>query len=172
MGPTLSLLTLHRGKVSSRAISFHCSMLKKEEKRPLDCFIVRPMSSQVGNERAATTSAALGTSGSTSATLGWVNPPPGLQLTQVHYLIRHGERTPVRERLQKASPAIPVRWNMCHASKDFRVQVLDVGKGDQVQTKNWKGETLQGVPSEMHVHRRVETTDDKDNALNVRPGDW
>lgn len=130
-----------------------------------------PMSSQ-GVSGGASSSPALGTAGSTSETLGWVAPPPGLELTQVHYLIRHGERTPVRERLQKADPPIPARWNLCHASRDFRVQVLDMGKGSEVQTKNWKGETLHGTPSEMQVQRRVEVTDDKDNALTVRPGDW
>jgi hypothetical protein len=130
-----------------------------------------PMSSQ-GVNGGASSSPALGTAGSTSETLGWVAPPSGLELTQVHYLIRHGERTPVRERLQKANPPIPARWNLCHASRDFRVQVLDVGKGSQVQTKNWMGETLHGTPNEMQVQRRVEVTDDKDNALKIRPGDW
>jgi acid phosphatase len=129
------------------------------------------MSLPMASER-VTHSAALGTSGSTSESLGWLAPPPGLELTQVHYLIRHGERTPVRERLQKANPAIPVRWNLCHASKDFHVRVLDVGKGDHIQTRDWKGQFLQGMPGQMKVQRRVETTDDKDNALSVRPGDW
>lgn len=117
-------------------------------------------------------SAIVGSAGSTTDTLGWVNPPAGLQLAQVHYMIRHGERTPVRERLQKANPPIPTRWSMCHAGQDFKTAVLDIGKGNQVQAKNWKGDIFQGTTNEMKIQRRVESIDDKEKTLPPKTGDW
>lgn len=116
--------------------------------------------------------AIVGTSGSTSSTLGWVDPPSSLELTQVHYLIRHGERTPVRTRLLTASPPVPARWNMCHAGKDFRAAVLDVGRGGDIQTSNWKGEKFQGSSNDMQIKRRIESTDGKDKILPVESGEW
>lgn len=116
--------------------------------------------------------AIVGTSGSTTSTLGWVEPPASLELTQVHYLIRHGERTPVRTRLLNASPPIPARWDMCHAGKDFRAAVLDLGQGKEIQSKNWKGDVFQGTPHDMNIKRRVESTDHKEKILPVASGEW
>lgn len=117
-------------------------------------------------------SAIVGSAGSTTETLGWLDPPAGLRLAQVHYMIRHGERTPVRERLQKANPPIPTRWNMCHAGQDFKTAVLDVGRGSQVQAMNWKGDNFQGTTNEMNIKRRVESIDDKEKTLLPKMGDW
>ncbi|UZJ52146.1 hypothetical protein CBS101457_001466 [Exobasidium rhododendri] len=115
--------------------------------------------------------AIVGTSGSTDSTLGWIDPPPSLELAQVHYLIRHGERTPVRTRLLKASPPIPARWNMCHAGKNFRAAIVDFGEGSDVQVRNWKGEAFQGARQEIPIKRRVEATNDKENILPLESGE-
>lgn len=64
--------------------------------------------------------------GSASATLGWVAPPAHLELAQVHYIVRHGERTPVRTRLQNATPPIPTSWTFCHGSSEFLAAVADL----------------------------------------------
>ena len=61
--------------------------------------------------------------GSAGPGLGWTDPPAGLDLKQVHYLVRHGERTPVRTRL---THLFPERWNLCHAGRDFHAAVLDL----------------------------------------------
>lgn len=49
--------------------------------------------------------------------------PAGLELLQAHIYFRHGERTPVKERLTHLG--IPSRWNMCTAGKEFAVGVLN-----------------------------------------------
>ncbi|KAK0552889.1 hypothetical protein OC846_002727 [Tilletia horrida] len=66
-----------------------------------------------------------------SADLGWTPPPPDsrLELAQVHFYLRHGERTPVRTRLENSRPAIPSRWNLCHASSLMRANVLQLRQG-------------------------------------------
>ncbi|KAK0526867.1 hypothetical protein OC835_005150 [Tilletia horrida] len=71
--------------------------------------------------------------GSTAASpdLGWTPPPPGsnLELAQVHFFLRHGERTPVRTRMENSNPPIPKRWNLCHASAAMRANVLQLSAG-------------------------------------------
>jgi hypothetical protein len=136
-------------------------------------FLLAAMASSPTTGAASLRDAAIvGTSGSTTSTLGWVDPPAALELTQVHYLIRHGERTPVRTRLLKSTPPVPARWNMCHAGKDFRAAVLDLGEGSEVQATNWEGETFQGVRKDMSIKRRVEATDEREKILPVASGEW
>ncbi|CBQ72050.1 related to acid phosphatase ACP2 precursor [Sporisorium reilianum SRZ2] len=55
--------------------------------------------------------------------LGWRDPPKGLELSQVHYLVRHGERTPVRSRL---THIFPEKWNLCRAGREFDACVLEL----------------------------------------------
>ena len=62
--------------------------------------------------------------GELSATLGWEDPPPEFDLLQVLYVVRHGERAPVRMRMESANPPIPRHWNLCHTSHQFRRAVL------------------------------------------------
>lgn len=82
--------------------------------------------------------------GRLSESLGWVDPPEYLQLWQVLYVLRHGERTPVRRRLTTATPPLPMRWNMCHTSHRFSQAVLQ-----QTGTNTVK-------PSLARIQRRVE----------------
>ena len=49
--------------------------------------------------------------------------PPGLEILAAHWFFRHGERTPVRERLTHLG--IPSRWNMCSAGRVFAAGVLN-----------------------------------------------
>jgi acid phosphatase len=118
-------------------------------------------------------SPAIGRSGSTSESLGWRDAPSALQLVQAHYLVRHGERTPVRTRLLNAKPAIPARWNMCHAGKDFHSTVLDLtGSTKTLRADNWKNEDLSGTPVSMKIQKRVESTDEgAQNILATQPGE-
>lgn len=84
--------------------------------------------------------------GQFSNTLGWRDPPPHMELLQVAYVLRHGERTPVRRRLTTADPPLPETWNLCHASKDFERSVLHmVGH--------------QHVSAVTHIERRIEMAD-------------
>lgn len=57
--------------------------------------------------------------GQISTSLGWVDPPAQLDLLQVIYVLRHGDRTPVRKRLTTAQPPLPSTWNMCYATQRF-----------------------------------------------------
>jgi hypothetical protein len=82
-----------------------------------------------------------------------------LQLEQVHYMVRHGERTPVRSRLQNADPPIPARWKMCKEGNKFRAAVLkSTGRGNAA-----------GVTT---TTRAVELADEKGKAMEVQDGDW
>ncbi|KAI0776494.1 histidine phosphatase superfamily [Irpex lacteus] len=49
--------------------------------------------------------------------------PEGLELEQVHLYVRHGERTPVRVRMEDPPASIPSRWNMCKTARRFRASV-------------------------------------------------
>lgn len=49
--------------------------------------------------------------------------PEGLDLLQAHVFFRHGERTPVKERLTHLG--VPKVWNMCSAGKEFAAGVLN-----------------------------------------------
>lgn len=51
----------------------------------------------------------------------------------MHYLVRHGERTPVRTRLQNANPPIPEAWNLCHAGRRFQAAVIDLAPSSSSQ---------------------------------------
>lgn len=116
----------------------------------------------------------VGTSGSASSSLGWQEPPSTLKLVQVHYLVRHGERTPVRTRLLNAQPPVPPRWNMCHAGKDFQATVLDLaGPSKVVHAQDWKKQIYSGAPTDMKIKRRVESTDaGAQNILETQAGEW
>ncbi|KAJ1027219.1 hypothetical protein NDA18_003230 [Ustilago nuda] len=72
-----------------------------------------PMASAISNTGA----------GAAGPGLGWRDPPKGLELSQVHYLVRHGERTPVRTRL---THIFPEKWNLCRAGREFDATVLDL----------------------------------------------
>lgn len=143
----------------------------------------------------------VGTSGCTSGGLGWVDPPSSLTLQQVHYLVRHGERTPVRTRLQNAKPPVPTRWMLCHAGKDFRAAILDVQALDRsgsvdgdtlagpsrsttrsfvpgltdevVEATDYRQYKHRGTKGEMKIRRRVEATDARgERILPTQPGEW
>lgn len=62
--------------------------------------------------------------GESQGVLKWVPPPDDLKLVQAQYIVRHGERAPVRRRLLDANPPMPVRWNLCHATRQFHHSVL------------------------------------------------
>ena len=68
--------------------------------------------------------------------------PPGLELLAAHWFFRHGERTPVRERLTHLG--IPSRWNMCSAGQEFAAGVLnDPDQPVQKQDANAKRQEAQ-----------------------------
>lgn len=81
--------------------------------------------------------------GQFSSTLGWRDPPPYMELIQVAYVLRHGERTPVRRRLTTAEPPLPSTWNLCHTSRDFERSVLHI-----------VGE--EHLPTMTQIQRRIE----------------
>jgi len=95
--------------------------------------------------------------GSTADRLGYYPPPAGLGLAQVHYIVRHGERTPVRNR---QISGIPQRWNYCKSGRQFSAAVLDV--------------TGEDVPSHgrLNVERWVEGSDHKDQVVKGQDGEW
>ncbi|KAL4400065.1 phosphatase [Malassezia pachydermatis] len=84
--------------------------------------------------------------GRLSSTLGWLDPPSHLELLQVFYVLRHGERTPVRRRLTTAEPPLPKRWNMCHTSHKFRQAVLRQSEEDMDSVE----------PGLARIQRRIE----------------
>ncbi|WFD33980.1 acid phosphatase [Malassezia cuniculi] len=66
--------------------------------------------------------------GESPGDLAWEDPPGDLKLVQAQYIVRHGERAPVRRRLLQADPPMPVRWNLCHATRQFHHSVLQKGQ--------------------------------------------
>ncbi|KIS70665.1 uncharacterized protein UMAG_01827 [Mycosarcoma maydis] len=108
-----------------------------------------PMASAVSNAGA----------GAAGPGLGWKDPPKGLELAQVHYLVRHGERTPVRSRL---THIFPEKWNLCRAGREFDACVLELSS-----TQNSippfevgqvpPGKTATMYSSIMRMRRSVET---------------
>ncbi|BGP02495.1 hypothetical protein RTG_02538 [Rhodotorula toruloides ATCC 204091] len=49
--------------------------------------------------------------------------PPGLELVQAHWFVRHGERAPVRQRLVGVGDIPPV-FSLCSVGREFRPAVL------------------------------------------------
>lgn len=144
--------------------------------RPLPClFLLRRalMAASKGSDPTPLEgSAIVGTSGKTSVSLGWVDPPDDLKLQQVHYLIRHGERSPVRTRLLNASTPIPARWNMCHAGRKFKAAVFELQNEGEISAIDWKHETFRGTVSNMNVRRELEAIDEKERILPLQAGEW
>ncbi|CAD6899369.1 unnamed protein product [Tilletia controversa] len=91
--------------------------------------------------------------GSTAASpdLGWTAPPPDsrLELSQVHFFLRHGERTPVRIRLEKSTPPIPSRWNLCHGTAYMRANVLQLSRGQPVLDEMPAQRVVEAGPSKL-----------------------
>ncbi|PWN49434.1 phosphoglycerate mutase-like protein [Violaceomyces palustris] len=111
-----------------------------------------------------TTTATDSIAGAFGPGLGWVDPPKGLVLEQVHFLARHGERTPVRTRLRHL---FPERWNLCHAGRKFGAAVLDLTPdapdSSRAEAKFGKlGSELSGAAGTMRVERVVEGVDEKE----------
>ncbi|BGP40596.1 hypothetical protein JCM10449v2_004558, partial [Rhodotorula kratochvilovae] len=52
--------------------------------------------------------------------------PPGLELVQAHWFVRHGERAPVRQRLAGVGD-IPAVFPLCAVGREFRTAVLSLG---------------------------------------------
>jgi len=109
--------------------------------------------------------------GGTAGGLGWTPPPAGLELLQAIYVVRHGERAPVRMRLLNADPPMPIRWNFCHTARRFDSAVLrvleDRGDGEALVRGSLlpmvTSPRLHGLPpgyrlatSHAHIERAVE----------------
>lgn len=77
--------------------------------------------------------------------LVWEEIPPDLTLVQAQYIVRHGARAPVRRHLLHADPPMPVRWNFCHAAKQFHLSVLQ-----------WGSHVNEFVPLHAKIPRTVE----------------
>ncbi|KAE8210928.1 hypothetical protein CF327_g5267 [Tilletia walkeri] len=92
-----------------------------------------------------------GGSTASSPDLGWTAPPPdaNLELAQVHFFVRHGERTPVRVRLETSNPPIPGRWNLCHGSAYVRANVLQLSRGQPVVEEMPVRRILEAKPSKL-----------------------
>ncbi|SPO22025.1 related to acid phosphatase ACP2 precursor [Ustilago trichophora] len=109
-----------------------------------------PMASAVSNAGA----------GAAGPGLGWRDPPKGLELSQVHYLVRHGERTPVRSRL---THIFPEKWNLCRAGREFDACVLNLTPSDDNSIPPFDvgqvhpGKTATMYSSIMRMRRSVET---------------
>lgn len=92
--------------------------------------------------------------------LGWRDPPKSLELSQVHYLVRHGERTPVRSRL---THIFPERWNLCRAGREFDACVLELTPSEYNSIPPFgvgqvnSGKTATMYSSIMRMRRSVET---------------
>ncbi|GAC96123.1 histidine acid phosphatase [Pseudozyma hubeiensis SY62] len=91
--------------------------------------------------------------------LGWKDPPKGLELSQVHYLVRHGERTPVRSRL---THIFPEKWNLCRAGREFDACVLELTPTDNSIPPFEVGQVPPGKTATMYssimrMRRSVET---------------
>ncbi|KAG0662718.1 hypothetical protein C6P46_003223, partial [Rhodotorula mucilaginosa] len=54
--------------------------------------------------------------------------PPGLELLQAHWFVRHGERAPVRQRLVGVGE-IPAVFPLCSIGRDFQTAVLSFTSG-------------------------------------------
>lgn len=92
--------------------------------------------------------------------LGWRDPPPSFELSQVHYLVRHGERTPVRKRL---THIFPEKWNICRAGREFDACVLELTPSADNSIPPFEvgqfypGKTTTAYGSIMRMRRSVET---------------
>lgn len=63
--------------------------------------------------------------------------PPGLELVQAQILLRHGERTPVSARFQKAG--LHPFWPYCKSASHLRNVVLEANKNGTVFSSfEWK----------------------------------
>lgn len=98
--------------------------------------------------------------GRASDTLGWTPLPSDVALRQVIFVLRHGERAPVRTRMQTATPPIPLRWNFCHTSHEFDKAVLRLAEGEK-----------DGVPSRAMIQRRIEVACPGTEPAPGAPGD-
>ncbi|PWY98434.1 phosphoglycerate mutase-like protein [Testicularia cyperi] len=102
--------------------------------------------------------------------LGWKDPPSGLQLSQVHYLVRHGERTPVRTRL---THLFPEKWNLCRAGREFDATVLELAPSKfntipPIQVGQVPpGKSATAYSSIMRMKRSVETESSRTNQAVV-----
>ncbi len=102
---------------------------------------------------------------STRRDLGYTPPPSGsgLALVQVHYAFRHGERTPVRARLQRADPPVPTRWRFCRQGNRFRSAVLGALHGtSEVEQQQQQRRSI----------RAVEHLDDSGRPVPPSEDDW
>ncbi|GAA6006019.1 uncharacterized protein JCM10292_005648 [Rhodotorula paludigena] len=79
--------------------------------------------------------------------------PPGLELVQAHWFIRHGERAPVRQRLVGQGEIPPV-FSLCSVGRDFRTAVLTLD-APSAPTPLAKG-ALTTEQSTMEVRRMTE----------------
>ncbi|KAI8097301.1 histidine phosphatase superfamily [Halteromyces radiatus] len=80
-----------------------------------------------------------------SATLPEYAPVPGdLELVYLQVVHRHGERTPVRSRLEKI---IPSTWNLCDANRAMFATILDFNKS--------QGRSNDGIPASFVPLQRI-----------------
>lgn len=87
--------------------------------------------------------------------------PDELSLQQVHVYVRHGERTPVRVRMDDAPASIPAHWTLCRTARHFRSTVATFG--DAVQDAPRSADGVEFLP----VKRVVERADG-----TVQDGEW
>ncbi|KAF9517796.1 hypothetical protein BS47DRAFT_1371232 [Hydnum rufescens UP504] len=59
--------------------------------------------------------------------------PAGLSLEQVHVYVRHGERTPVGNRMTSPPASIPEFWPFCRVARQFNAAVLGHGHARETQ---------------------------------------
>ncbi|KAJ8597066.1 phosphoglycerate mutase-like protein [Rhizopogon salebrosus TDB-379] len=82
---------------------------------------------------------------------GYPLAPEGLNLEQVHVYVRHGERTPIVERMSDPPASIPAEWQMCNISKNFLATVagysstVDDGLRYKKVAENRHGKTSEGL---------------------------
>ena len=81
--------------------------------------------------------------------------PPDLELRLLQIVHRHGERSPVRRRLEGIVPAV---WNLCDVNADMFATIT-----------KFQDEKIQGMTS-VHTERLVETKETESRSIPIKSG--
>ncbi|KAG1088368.1 hypothetical protein G6F42_020297 [Rhizopus arrhizus] len=83
--------------------------------------------------------------------------PSDLELRLLQIVHRHGERSPVRRRLEGIIPPV---WNLCDANASMFAAIA-----------KFQDEKVQGMTS-VHTERLVETQESESRSVPIKSGAW
>ncbi|GAA5999702.1 hypothetical protein JCM10207_005872 [Rhodosporidiobolus poonsookiae] len=81
--------------------------------------------------------------------------PPGLDLVQAHWFVRHGERSPVRQRLVGIG-SIPLYFPLCSIGRDFASAVLTYSPSPPPSARPGEGDGAAPPPETLSTGAKIE----------------